>query len=135
MYPFLQSLHIDYNIDIFVRRLSWRFTTSCHRTMFCRSRERLNKGINNACLDLTKFSLDPLMKTKKRTRVFLMWILHMLISTTTSLREILNSCFLISCFILTVTSNYDIYVNQKKHFYLIHWHITIVFLMLYVQNV
>ena len=132
MYPFLQNLHIDYNIDIFVRRVSWRFATSCHRTMFCWSRERLNKGINNACLDLTKFgldplmktnnacldltkfsldplmktnnacldltkfSLDPLMKTKKMTRVFHMWILHMLISTTTSLREILNSCFLIS---------------------------------------
>ena len=38
--------------------------------MFCRSRERLNKGINNACLDLTKFSLDPLMKTKKKDKSF-----------------------------------------------------------------
>ena len=79
-----------------------------------------------------------------------MWILHMLISTTTSksifqiaknyflpqwilqlkkqngLREILNFCFVIRCFILTFTSNfccdvwrnYDIYVNQERMFLL-----------------
>ena len=34
--------------------------------MFCSiGRLRLDKGINDACLDLAKFSVDPLMKTKK----------------------------------------------------------------------